>query len=1211
LFNWNLQPGDEIHGLRIVREVGQGAYGRVYLARDLGIDREVALKVIRAPAGSRERRRAQREARIVGRLKSSHIVTIHRVVEDDEHEAWLLILEYVPGGSLDDLLRGDQRVAVPRALELLRGIMLGLDAAHRAGVVHGDVKPGNVLLESDGSVKLADFGMSWMVDDASISNTSAEGFGGTPAYMAPEVIMGERGRGYSDVWSAGVMFYRLLAGQLPFPADSLHELFFNVQNASPPAFTGSMPGSVQALAMSLLEKNPIARPQNAEAVLQRLDELHGKPLPASIELIEEVEEIRQRPPTPRLLGRDSEQQRLRARLPILLDGKGGTLLIGGEAGIGKTALVREFADHARTQDVAVLEIVGTPLEGVLRPLVRGTRDSLNRAEGRMLDVVLTRLAREARESLLGHATQTQSGGSAAETLQQLAWGTEQFLREYGEATPLVLVIENLHAVEPEELRMLRELVMRLQNARILIVLTYRTHDVHASVTQSASVATYRDLTTIPDIEILELGALAPEAVLALLNSRFPGTFVAPELAHQVVATAEGNPLFAREILHHLEEIGAIRQEGSSLRATQDSVEIELPGRFQELVERRLAGLEEEPRTLLDAAAVDGRIFDGTSVAAMLDRPLLSVLRDLQRLYRERHLIEPVNERYRFTSKLIHSVIYDQIAPALRRAMHGALAEYLETDDLAPEAERLGLHWERAGNPERARPYLLAAARDAAQRQLHRKALDLAARSGLVAGAVDESDAAAHPETLLELGRTFVAMNRFSEASGVFAALEAGAADERVRLLAALEENFLRNRVEGPDSVDVRVLERAEELTSDPIVMGMALRLRATLAMSADHMADAAELADRAADVFRGANQVFELGQALMKRATIAARDGLPEEAERIYDEAASIFEDLGREANARVCDVNRALSRIQRGQLEDNSALLERAFRTFQLGGYVPQAVQTGCHLANLQYALGDLTAAFATLAEAREIVGEVEDKGAGFELHATQAVLLLAQGRVSTAHQHWQASCDAAQGMESAQHEVGIACFEAQWRAVTGDDQSGPVAQRAIESSRLSDAARTRAYPGWELVDCVPFGLSASVFPDDETDSSLALLYDCARAFEDEAAPPDRLERAVAAFDADPPPWRRAALKLWRDAVEAEAKRRRGEDTAATLTSALGAAQSLGNVWWEAYFLRRLVQLGSTADYASELDRLVFQIADSCDDPSQKRRIVQHWSIS
>ncbi|MHC4409866.1 MAG: tetratricopeptide repeat protein, partial [Planctomycetota bacterium] len=434
---------------------------------------------------------------------------------------------------------------------------------------------------------------------------------------------------------------------------------------------------------------------------------------------------------------------------------------------------------------------------------------------------------------------------------------------------------------------------------------------------------------------------------------------------------------------------------------------------------------------------------------------------------------------------------------------------------------------------------------------------------------------------------------------------------RIRLLAALEDNFMRHRVEGAEAVDVRVLERAEVLTSDPVIMGTALQLRAELAKGADRLADAAELADRAVEIFRNANETFKLGQALQKRATIAARDGLPEEAERIYDEAASIFEELGREANARVCDVNRALSRIQRGHLEDNSALLERAFRTFQLGGYVPQAVGTGCHLASLQYALGDLTAAFATMAEAREIVGTVEDKGAGFELHSTQAVLLLAQGRISTAHQHWRAACDAAKGMESAQHEVAIAYFEAQWCAVTGDEQSGPAAQRAIESSRLSDAARTRAYPGWELVDFVPFGLSASVFPRDETDKSLSLLYDCARAFEDESESAEALERAVAAFDADPPPWRRAALKLWRDAVDAEAKRRRGEDVATALTSALGAAQSLGNVWWEAYFLRRLVQLGSAADYASELDRLVFQIADSCDDPSQKRRIVQHWSIS
>jgi tetratricopeptide (TPR) repeat protein len=1207
LFTWNLQPGAEIHDLRIIREIGQGAYGRVYLAKDRMIGREVALKVIGAPAGSRERRRAQREARIVGRLKSPQIVTIHRVVEDDEHEAWLLVLEYVPGGSLDDLLKHEEHIAVPRAIELLRGIMLGLDAAHRAGVVHGDVKPGNALLESDGSVKLADFGMSWMVDDASISNTNAEGFGGTPAYMAPEVIMGERGRAYSDVWSAGVIFYRLLSGRLPFPADSLHELFFKVQNSSPPAFSSSMPGSVQALAMSLLEKNPSARPSSAEAVLRRLDELQGKPIPSRIELAEEIEVAAARPPAPRLAGRDTEQAKLAPRLPDLQAGRGGTVLIGGEAGIGKTALVRDLADRAAESGVAVLEIVATPLEGVLRPLVRGTRDSLQRAEGRMLDAVLTRLAREARESLLGHVSEA----GPAETLQQLTWGTEQFLREYGEATPLLLVIENLHVVEPEELRMLRELVRRLQDARILALLTYRTHDVHASVSQTASVATYHDLTTIPDVEVMELQPLSPDAVLAILNSRFPGTYVAPELAHQVVATAEGNPLFAREILHHLEEIGAIRQEGSSLRATHESVEIELPSRFQELVGRRLAGLEEGPRTLLDAAAVDGRVFDGESVAAMLDRPLLQVLRDLQRLYRERHLIEPMEERYRFTSKLIHSVIYDQIAPALRRAMHAALAEFLETEEESPEPERMGLHWERAGKPERARPYLLAASLDAAQQELHRKALDLAERAGIVPAALDPADIAEHPQTLLQLGRTLGALSRYSDAGAVLEALEAGAEDEGIRLLAAIELNFMRHRIDGAEAVDERILERASELEEYPIVRGDALRLRAHIAKLDDRLADAADLLDSAAAIFREAKAEFQFGQTLLQRAVVAARDGLPEEAERIYDEARAIFEDLGRDANARVCDVNRALSRIQRGTLDGNVTLLERAFRAFQLGGYVAQAVQTGGHLAHLQYALGDLTAAFATLAEAREIVGKVRHKAAGYELAATQAALLLAQGRVSTSHQHWQSAGEAAAGLESAEHEVGQACFEAQWRAVTGDPDAEAAARRALEIARGAESARTRALPGWELVEFVPLGLTASVFPHSDADGHLSLLYDCARAYADADASAEPLERAVAAFDEDPPPWRRAALKLWREAIAAEAARRRGEDPADLYRSALDDAKRLGHVWWEAYFLRRLARRDPESDYGERLDHLVFQIADSCDDPSRKRQIVQHWSVS
>ncbi|MFQ5845552.1 MAG: serine/threonine-protein kinase, partial [Planctomycetota bacterium] len=167
-------PGARLGHLKIERELGEGAFATVWLAVDTLIGRQVALKVMRGPAAiatAEERERILREARLVANLKSPHLVTLYRI-HDLTYAGWIVEMEYVDGGSLDDLLRERGRLDAGDVLRIVRGVLLGLQEAHRRKVVHRDVKPGNVLLGKDGSVKLTDFGLGRHLGEASLSASS-------------------------------------------------------------------------------------------------------------------------------------------------------------------------------------------------------------------------------------------------------------------------------------------------------------------------------------------------------------------------------------------------------------------------------------------------------------------------------------------------------------------------------------------------------------------------------------------------------------------------------------------------------------------------------------------------------------------------------------------------------------------------------------------------------------------------------------------------------------------------------------------------------------------------------------------------------------------------------------------------------------------------------------------------------------------------------
>lgn len=218
------------------REIGRGGMGAVWLGRDEMLGRPVALKRLGAVPGQdpddRERaERAEREARLAARLSHPHVVAVYDLVEQDDQQ--YLVMEHVDGTNLSGYLRAEGPLSPDRAAQLLGQVAEALAAAHEAGIVHRDVKPSNMLVTSDGQVKLSDFGIARAEADPSLTQTGL--VTGSPAYLAPEVASGATATARSDVWSLGASLYHALAGHPPYEvSDNVLGALYRIVHEEPP-----------------------------------------------------------------------------------------------------------------------------------------------------------------------------------------------------------------------------------------------------------------------------------------------------------------------------------------------------------------------------------------------------------------------------------------------------------------------------------------------------------------------------------------------------------------------------------------------------------------------------------------------------------------------------------------------------------------------------------------------------------------------------------------------------------------------------------------------------------------------------------------------------------------------------------------------------------------------------------------------------------------
>jgi len=268
--------GERLGNYRILEKIGSGGMGSVYLAKDIVLEREVAIKIISSEYANRPDLMARFKVEAVAQAKLNHpnIITIHSFKQ--EKNIYYIVMEYVQGKTLKKIISEKGRIPVVTSLKYMTRVISAISYAHSRGVIHRDVKPDNVFITDEGNVKIGDFGIAKIKGIEGLTRTGSSL--GTPLYSSPEQILGRKIDTRTDIYSIGITLYEMLVGCPPFTSATSSE--YEIQKGhlelvppKPSKLNSSIPGSIDSIVMKSIEKNPQKRFQSARDFKLKVDNL--------------------------------------------------------------------------------------------------------------------------------------------------------------------------------------------------------------------------------------------------------------------------------------------------------------------------------------------------------------------------------------------------------------------------------------------------------------------------------------------------------------------------------------------------------------------------------------------------------------------------------------------------------------------------------------------------------------------------------------------------------------------------------------------------------------------------------------------------------------------------------------------------------------------------------------------------------------------------
>ncbi len=773
---------------RIIRRLGEGGMGVVYLAHDQRRDAEVALKTLRrdSPFGIIK---LKSEFRSLAEVAHPNLIDLHDLHHDDG--TWFFTMEYVDGEDLNHWLRprdgfdDGPRLDYTRLRHALRQLVEGVAALHEAGHLHRDLKPSNVLVER-GTRRLVvlDFGLVTPLDRRRAVHEP--GFSGTLEYMAPEQADGEDPLPASDWYSVGVILFEALTGQLPFRGKPFKIMIDKRRKDAPDASSvdPSIPDDLDRLCRALLARDPAARP-DADAILDALGTARSGSGPLVL-------------PSPgrgRLIGRESQTAALEDALAAARGGQATLVGVHGGSGMGKSALLRRFLDPLVEQpDLLVLSGRCYERESVPYKAFDSVIDALTQQLGRMPDEALDAMMPPALAPLtrlfpvllhvdaIAVRSLPEDEPSDPRELRQRGFALlRQLFAGLARDRVPVVHIDDLQWGDRDSAVLLTELLRGSDPPPMLVLGSYRTEEVESSAFLRSMLGFVEQPGHALRWQEIPIGPLDAADAARLARARLGEREGAERLSALIARESAGNPFFVEALARHLRQTARLVEGGLTV---------------EEVVRQRVEGLEHVAQRLMHALAVHGRPLDQRIAYDAAGVPNDAVARTVG-LLRAEHLLRvratgaEASESLELYHDRIRAAVTGGMPDISRRAMHMELGLALERRE-AGDPEVLAEHFIGAGELDRSRRYTAESAERAVAKlafdraaELYRRALELH-RQAMASSSGLESDALAEERRLLEcLGRALIDAGRGPEAAAVLLEAAEGADPER-RLELSLE-----------------------------------------------------------------------------------------------------------------------------------------------------------------------------------------------------------------------------------------------------------------------------------------------------------------------------------------------------------------------------------------------------------------------------------------
>jgi tetratricopeptide (TPR) repeat protein len=753
---------------QMTKFLGEGGKKKVYLTHDTVLDRDVAFALIKTEKlDDATRARVNREARAMGRLGDHpNIVTIHDI---GEHEGQpYIVIPVMPGGDVESLIdqAPEHRLPLDKAIDIAKAVCRGLEFAHSKGIIHRDIKPGNIWLSADGTAKIGDFGLALTVDLSRL--TQAGMMVGTVTYMPPEQAMGGKITAKVDLYSLGAMLYEMVTGRPPFVGDDSIAIIgqhINTPPVSPTWHRADLPPALETLILQLLEKDPEKRPESAAVVLQALEAIEA----GKIEKEPSTAAPAENPLYRRVfVGREPELKQLQSAFDGAMSGQGALMMVTGEPGIGKTALCEQLSTYVTLRggrtlvghcyEAGSLSLPYLAFVEALRSYVlsRDAKDLREELGSGAADVA--RIISEIRERL---KIRPRPQKDPEEERYRLLQGVSEFLSNAANVQPMLVVLEDLHDADKGTLEMLTHVSRNLAGARLLILGTYRDVEVDRSHPLSAALAELRRVSTYGRVLLRGLNADEVRRMVETITRES----VPWGLAEAVHRQTEGNPLFVQEVVRYLAEEGLIAQKEGRWRPTRDTpLEMSIPEGLRDVIGKRLSLLTPECNQLLSVASVIGREFALEvlkAVPGINEDVFANALKEAVRLSILEERSQRGMVRYRFTHAFFRQTLYEEMIAPHRLKLHQQVARSLETlyaKRLQEHATELAEHFSHSTDPAdlaKAVSYAEMAAKRATDVYAYGEAVRLLEQGLKVQEVLAPEDKAKKCDLLLALGDALI------------------------------------------------------------------------------------------------------------------------------------------------------------------------------------------------------------------------------------------------------------------------------------------------------------------------------------------------------------------------------------------------------------------------------------------------------------------------